>query len=176
MSNPVLLLDAAWRVDRIVGVEYACEMLLDRRAVPASDDVASVMRSQSLHVTVPSVIARVGTLRSSGGRGVSCSPRRIRLRDEHVCQFVIDGVPCSRRGDTVDHLRPRALSGLTSWENCCAACRVHNGLKAATPWSEMTRRHGWTLRRQPFVPTRSQIIVAGIGGASRPEWAPFLTV
>lgn len=172
MSVPVLLLDAAWRVDRIVSVEYACELILEGKAVAASDDVAQVLRSPSLQVPVPSVIARVGSLRGRTA-GVACSPRRIRLRDQFVCQFVIDGVPCDRRGDTVDHLTPRALGGVTSWTNCAAACRLHNGQKASTPWDVMAGRFGWGLRREPFVPSRASIIVAGAGRA-RPEWEPFL--
>lgn len=171
MTIPVLLLDAGWRVDRIVGVEYACELILDRKAVPASDDIARIMRSQTLTIEVPAVIARVGSIRGSNSRGVACSPRRIRLRDEHICQFVIDGTPCDRRGDTVDHLTPRALSGETSWTNCAAACKHHNGIKASTPMTEMTRRYGWTLRREPFAPTRAAIIVAG---RKLPAWEPFL--
>ena len=174
MSHPVLLLDAGWRVDRVVRVEDACELLLDRKAVAASDEIARVMRSQSLTIEVPSVIARVGSVRGAGaGRGVACSPRRVRLRDEHVCQFVIDGVPCDRRGDTVDHLTPRSLSGPGGWLNLVAACKHHNGVKASTTLTEMSRRYGWSLRREPFVPSRAAIIVAGAGRA-RPEWEPFL--
>jgi 5-methylcytosine-specific restriction endonuclease McrA len=172
VSNPVLLLDAAWRVDRVIGVEYACELLLEAKAVAASDDIAKVMHSPSLTVEIPSVIARVGSLRGAGHRGVACSPRRVKLRDAHVCQFVVDGVPCDRRGDTVDHLVPRALAGVTSWHNCVGACRFHNGWKASTPIDEMRRRHGWELLREPFVPSRAALIVASV--PHRPAWQPFL--
>ena len=55
MAAPVLLLDAAWRIDRVIDAERACELLVMNRAVPASEDIATVMHSPSLTVEVPSV-------------------------------------------------------------------------------------------------------------------------
>ena len=48
--TPVLLLDAAWRIDRVIGDEYACELLVTGRALPASEDIARVFHSPSIEV------------------------------------------------------------------------------------------------------------------------------
>jgi 5-methylcytosine-specific restriction endonuclease McrA len=174
MSIPVLLLDASWRVDRVIGVEFACELLVTGKAVAASSDIAMVMHSPSIEVEIPAVVARIGRVHSAQRRAPSCSARRVRQRDQHVCQFVVDGALCDHRGDSVDHLLPRSRGGPNSWLNLVAACRSHNHSKADRSFEEMHRRYGWSLRRDPFVPSRSEILVASIGNP-RVEWEPFLT-
>ena len=176
MNIPVLLLDPAWRIDRVIGVEHACELLLEHAVVAASDDIAMVLHSPSIEVAVPSVVARIGRIHpGEHDRPPACSHRTVRQRDRHICQFVVDGEPCQRRGDSVDHLVPRMLGGESVWENLVASCRLHNGVKASTPYHEMHRRHGWALRRQPFQPTRRSLLVTALRDSSaRPSWTPFL--
>ena len=98
---PILLLDAAWRIDRVIGVETACELLVCSRAVGASEEIATVMHSPSITVEVPSVIARIGRVGRNRYRPPSCNARRVRLRDDHICQFIVNGQACERRGDSV---------------------------------------------------------------------------
>jgi 5-methylcytosine-specific restriction endonuclease McrA len=173
MANPVLLLDAGWRVDRVIGVELACELIVTGKAVAASEEIAQVMHSPSIEVAVPSVIARIGRLHAAQRRTPTCSPRRVRQRDLHVCQFVVDGAPCIRRGDSVDHLLPRSRGGGNGWLNLVAACRSHNHSKADLTFEEMRHRYGWELRRDPYVPSRIEVLAASIGNP-RAEWEPFL--
>lgn len=178
MNIPVLLLDPAWRIDRVIGAEHACELILERAVIAASEDIATVMHSPSIEVAIPEVIARLGRIHvGENDRAPACSHRAVRQRDRHRCQFVIDGTPCERRGDSVDHLMPRVLGGGTEWTNLVASCRNHNGIKASTPFVEMQRRHGWSLRRQPYKPTRRSLLVNAIReGHPRPAWEPFLDV
>lgn len=178
MTIPVLLLDPTWRVDRVIGVEHACELLLERRVVAASEDIATIMHSPSIQVEIPSVVARLGRVHPSEAmRPPACSHRTVRQRDRYQCQFVVEGTPCDRRGDSVDHLNPKVLGGESAWDNLVAACRSHNGYKASTPFEEMRRRHGWALRRQPFVPTRRSLLISAIQqGAPHPSWEPYLQV
>jgi 5-methylcytosine-specific restriction endonuclease McrA len=174
MSASILLLDSSWRIDRIIGVERACELLLAGRVVPASEDIAMLMRSPSTQIEIPEVVARVAGSSKGNFLQPACTPRRVRQRDTHLCQFVVEGRPCVHRGDSVDHLLPRSHGGSSEWRNLVAACRVHNGYKADRTLEEMVTRYGWGLRRRPFVPTREQLVLAGITKA-RPAWEPFLT-
>ena len=175
MAAPVLLLDAAWRIDRVIDAERACELLVMHRAVPASEEIAAVMHSPSVTVEVPSVVARLGVLHPCELRPPAYSARRVRLRDSHLCQFVIVDQPCTRRGDSVDHLIPRSLGGDDCWLNVVAACRAHNGAKSNRTLEQMHRMHGWMLRRDPFVPSRSALVAATLR-ERHPAWEPFLSV
>lgn len=174
MSNRILLLDAAWRVDRVIGPRYAVEMLYDGRVIPASDEIAQVMRSPSIEIQIPSVVARVDGRSIRSGRTPACTPRNVCVRDAHICQFVIDRRPCCARADTADHVYARALGGGGHWENLVASCRVHNAEKRMRTLADMTRTAGWTLRREPFVPTRSLLTKNEIGANALGAWAPFL--
>jgi 5-methylcytosine-specific restriction endonuclease McrA len=173
VSAPVLLLDAAWRIDRVIDAERACELLVMNRVVAASEDIATVMHSPSVTVEIPSVVARIGLLHACELLPPSYSPRRVRLRDAHACQFVIAGAPCSRRGDSVDHLVPRSLGGGDTWLNVVTACRAHNGVKSNRTLEQMHRTYGWTLQREPFVPSRGVLVAAGFRDR-HPAWEPFL--
>lgn len=173
MSAPVLLLDAAWRIDRVIDAEHACELMVMHRVVAASEEIATVMHSPSITVEVPSVIARIGLLHACELRPPAYSARRVRLRDSHLCQFVIGAAPCTRRGDSVDHLLPRSLGGGDSWLNVVAACRPHNGAKSNRTLDQMHRLYGWSLKRDPFVPSRSALVAAGLRDR-HPAWEPFL--
>lgn len=174
MAAPVLLLDAAWRIDRVIDAERACELIVMSRAVAASEEIATVMHSPSITVEIPSVIARLGVLHPCELRPPAYSPRRVRLRDQHLCQFIIGGLACPRRGDSVDHLIPRSRGGGDSWLNVVAACRAHNGAKSHRTLEQMHRLHGWTLKRDPFVPSRSALVAAALR-ERHPAWEPFLS-
>ena len=174
VAAPVLLLDAAWRIDRVIDAERACELLVMNRVVAASEEIATVMHSPSLTVEIPSVVARLGVLHPCELRPPSYSPRRVRLRDGHLCQFVIGGQPCSRRGDSVDHLLPRSLGGDDSWLNVVAACRAHNGTKSHRTLEQMLHLYGWSLKRAPFIPSRTALVAAALRDR-HPAWEPFLS-
>lgn len=173
MAVPVLLLDAAWRIDRVIDAERACELLVTSRVVAASDEVATVMHSPSVTVDIPSVVARVGLLHACELRPPAYSARRVRQRDGHACQFVVAGQPCPRRGDSVDHLHPRSLGGDDTWLNVVAACRHHNSFKSNKPFEQLHRHQGWSLKRAPFVPSRAALISSGLRNR-HPAWEPFL--
>ena len=105
-------------------------------------------------------------------RPPSCNARRVRLRDDHICQFVVNGAPCERRADSVDHLLPRSRGGESTWVNLVASCRRHNGEKSDRSLSEM-ERYGWQLRRLPVIPTREAILLAGFPRHAS-VWLPYV--
>jgi 5-methylcytosine-specific restriction endonuclease McrA len=146
----------------VIDAEHACELVVMNRVVAASEDIATVMHSPSVTIEIPSVVARVGLLHPCELRPPAYSARRVRLRDAHTCQFVIDGSPCGRRGDSVDHLLPRSLGGGDSWLNAVAACRTHNGAKANRTLEQMHRYHGVGAVPPPRLTAR-----IGSGGRQR---------
>jgi 5-methylcytosine-specific restriction endonuclease McrA len=173
MSVPVLLLDATWRIDRDIGVNHACSLLVSNEAVAASAEIAHVMHSPSITVEIPSVIARITVVSRRRERTPGCNPRRVRQRDDHVCQFVVDGRPCDAPGDSVDHLVPSSRGGENTWLNLVASCQAHNNAKADRSLDQMSDRFGWRLRREPFPPSYIQMQVASIRRCV-PAWEPFL--
>lgn len=66
----------------------------------------------------------------------------IKLRDEFKCQYC--GITHSHRSLTIDHVKPKAKGGPSTWENQVAACKPCNARKKDTYYSPI---------RKPFKPT-----------------------
>jgi len=75
-----------------------------------------------------------------------CNRTGILRRDQYICQY------CGKVGNpsslTIDHIKPRSLGGITTWENCVTACFDCNNKKSNYPLS----KSGLKLLKQPRVP------------------------
>ena len=171
----VLVLDATYQPERIVSFREACELLLGGKAVAATDDSVTVMRSPSIAVTIPSVILLVHTARwAYRHQPPACTRHGVLLRDGYECQFAIAGNPCRRWANSIDHLIPQSRSGQNTWTNLVASCTHHNGLKADRTLEEMANA-GWTLRRQPVAPRRAIRLLQAAGVEEIPDsWSIFI--
>lgn len=175
--NRVLVLDAAWQPDRIVSFERAVMLLWDGKAVAASDEIVTTMRSPSVSVDVPAVILLGQVAKWAFKRDMPvCTRSGVLARDQHICQFVIGDVACHRPASTIDHLLPQSRGGAgLSWSNLVGACAPHNSAKADHTLEEMAKSHGWSLKREPFEPRRSIRLLNRVHAHVIPEsWLPFL--
>jgi 5-methylcytosine-specific restriction endonuclease McrA len=68
------------------------------------------------------------------------------LRDRDTCQYC--GAMPGRKRLTIDHILPRSRGGVTSWENCVAACEACNHRKGDRTPVEARM----TLRSAPAAP------------------------
>ena len=121
---------------------------LDRVDIVAEYD--ATVRSQRMEVRIPSVVVLKDYVKPR--RRVAFTRFNLFLRDEFTCQY------CGARHDlTFDHVLPRALGGVTSWENVVAACAACNLKKG----SKTLRQSGMSLRRRPARPSAQQLIDTG---------------
>lgn len=114
-------------------------VFLDRVDILAEYD--HVVRSQRMEIRVPSVVVLREYVRPR--KRVAFTRFNLFLRDEFSCQY------CGAKNDlTFDHVLPRKLGGVTSWENVVAACAPCNLKKG----SQTLREAGLKLRKQPMRP------------------------
>ncbi len=83
-------------------------------------------------------------------RPAAYSRAGVLARDRNRCAY------CGAHATTVDHLVPQSRGGAWSWLNTVAACSPCNSRKADRTPHEARMR----LRRDPFEPTRAQLIGA----------------
>lgn len=108
------------------------------------------VHSQRLEVHIPSVVVLKDYIQPQ--KRVAFTRFNLFLRDEFACQY------CGARHDlTFDHVIPRALGGVTSWQNVVAACAPCNVRKG----SKTLRASGLTLRSNPQPPTPQQLSEVG---------------
>jgi len=97
---------------------------------------------------------------------LSFSRRNLFQRDEETCQYC--GIKPGLRNLTIDHILPRSRGGLTSWDNCAAACIKCNHRKAAKTLKES----GMRLRKEPIRPKWRPTFHSGIALDS---WEKFVS-
>ena len=121
---------------------------LDRVDIVAEYD--ETVRSQRMEVRIPSVVVLKEYVKPR--KRVAFTRFNLFLRDEFTCQY------CGARHDlTFDHVVPRAMGGVTSWENVVAACAPCNLKKG----SKSLRASGLSLKRRPYRPGAQQLIDLG---------------
>lgn len=119
-------------------------VFLDRVDILAEYD--HVVRSQRMEIRVPSVVVLRDFVKPR--KRVAFTRFNLFLRDEFTCQY------CGAKNDlTFDHVIPRKLGGVTSWENVVAACAPCNLRKG----SKTLREAGMKLRTRPVRPESEQL-------------------
>lgn len=184
----VLLLNADYAPVQVVAWERAVCLLLAQRVYAVASYPGRQVRSPTLTMAWPAVVALVNY---AGARmAPRLSRRNVFARDGFSCQYCGsapvngDGVPAVREL-TLDHVAPRAHAvrgrvtlpwrdlpvSITSWENLTTACGPCNHRKAdRTP-----EQASMTLRSRPRRPSpsdRLRIVLAMV--QVPPEWEDFL--
>ena len=115
-------------------------VFLDRVNIVA--EYEQQVSSPSFAMRLPSVISLKTYVKPS--RYPAFTRFNVFLRDRFQCQY------CGTREDlTFDHVIPRRLGGVTSWENVVAACSPCNLRKGG----KMPKDSGMAPRQHPFHPT-----------------------
>jgi 5-methylcytosine-specific restriction endonuclease McrA len=101
------------------------------------------------------------------GHRVNFSRRAIYKRDNNQCQY------CGIRPGTellnIDHVVPRCLGGLTTWENCVIACIECNSKKANKTLEEVKMK----LLKKPVKPSFVAVFRSDMHDVPE-EWVHFL--
>lgn len=184
-----LLLNADYTALRVLSWQKAVCMVLERRArlvVPYAD---RVVRSKSMEVALPSVIALERYTKARPR--VRFSVSSVFARDGYRCSycgFAPRGANGELRSDglTLDHVVPRSAAvggcvklpwdgkrtvAVTSWANATTACRPCNFKKANRTPDEA----GMPLARIPAVPTSHEAVRISIGKIRiHDDWRPYL--
>ncbi|MDB4278095.1 HNH endonuclease [Deltaproteobacteria bacterium] len=184
----VLLLNADYKPMKVIPWEKAIWLVISEKALLVADYAGRLIRSQSIEMGFPAVIALKKYVRN--GHKIRMSRRNVLARDHHVCQYcglqpkTPTGLP-DRSELSLDHIVPRAQSrggrvtlpwsgksvAVTSWENLVCACHQCNSDKAdRTP-----KQAGMHLRKHPRRPSPLEGVRMAFGRPSIPEeWDPFI--
>lgn len=171
-----LQLNADYSPMKVLRWERAVELVLDGKAVTVVAFEGRFVRSVSLAVPWPAVIA-LRRYAQTRGR-VRFSSRNVQARDAYTCSYcglrprLADGRP-DRTALTLDHVIPRAQAkdgavylpwsrrwvNVTCWENSAAACRPCNARKA----DRSPAQAGMLLRSYPRPPTQADVLRMMLG-------------
>jgi 5-methylcytosine-specific restriction endonuclease McrA len=101
-------------------------------------------------------------------RSVRFSRTNIYARDRHRCQYC--ECRLSRSELNLDHVVPRSRGGASTWDNVVCSCRRCNRIKGGRTPEEA----GMPLRRRPFRPRWSPLLVEEFSRKRYKEWLPYI--
>lgn len=160
--SPTLVLNATYEPLCVVPLKRAVLLVLKEKA-EVVHEADGEFRSAQTSVPIPSVIRLTKFVRVPRRVKARLTNRAVLTRDNHTCQY------CGAKGDTVDHVVPRARGGQHRWENVVAACRPCNGRKSDKTLEQI----GWKLAKKPVAPHETHWIVIGVAKID-PAWEVYL--
>ncbi len=134
------------------------------RLAPKNGD--PLIRTQKLELRVPEVVIMTGYDKVPSYI-VTFSRRNLFKRDGYTCQYC--GCRPGSEELTIDHVRPRAQGGTSTWDNCVLACVRCNARKADRTPSEASM----PLLRKPFRPAWRPVFASR--GVKIDSWTKFLS-
>jgi 5-methylcytosine-specific restriction endonuclease McrA len=164
MHEPVLVLNANFAPINVCTTRRALGLILTGKASMVMNG-RGIIKTVSHYIEKPSII-RLGRMVRRPHPRVKLSKKEIHRRDGYKCQY------CGSRGGnlTLDHVTPRRLGGVHSWENlvtACAACNHKKGGRTA-------QQAGMTLLKKPKEPSSSARYIFGRYTKINDEWEQFL--
>jgi len=118
-------------------------------------------------IRVPRVVLLLGYDRMPR-RSVRFTRFNVYARDRHCCQYC--GCRLSRGDLNLDHVVPRSRGGTSTWDNVvCSCCRCNRVKGGRTP-----EEAGMRLRRRPFRPRWTPLLVEEFSRKRYKEWLPYL--
>ena len=164
MQEPVLVLNANFEPINICSMRRAIGLILNDKATLVLNG-RGVIRTVSRTFPRPSII-RLGHMIKRPRQHVRLTKREILRRDDYTCQY------CGQRVSylTIDHIIPRHLGGMHTWENLVAACPSCNHRKGGRTLEQAQMR----LLHQPKEPPVSATYIFGRHLNQNQEWLPFV--
>lgn len=144
--DTLVLADTYHPLGRVEWQRAICWVLTGRVAV-VEEYPDRVIHSPSQAFPMPSVVRFVRKVRGMFKRTATFNRRNIWIRDGGRCGYCGNSVKMAEF--TFDHVTPRCLGGLTTWENIVVSCHPCNRQKADRTPEQAAMR----LRVRPSRPT-----------------------
>lgn len=125
MDAQTLVLDSGYQALGTISWQRAMTLWVQDKVEILEEYEDMWVRSAKQAFKVPSVVRFVKNIFKKM-RKVKFSRENVYARDKGKCQYCT--IPVTRDEFTLDHVKPRAQGGITSWENvvvCCVDCNRH---------------------------------------------------
>ncbi len=164
MHAPVLVLNANFEPLNVCTTRRAIGLIMSGKADLVLNG-RGVIKTVSTAYPRPSIIRLERMVKRPRPR-IRLTKREILRRDDFTCQYCGQNSPHL----TVDHIVPRRLGGLHSWDNLVAACPPCNHRKGGRTL-EQAQMH---LLRIPSEPSSSAQYLFARHLNENIEWVPFV--
>ncbi len=164
MIENVLVLNANFEPINVCNIRRALGLILSDKAALILNGRGTIQTVNQAY-PIPSII-RLQIMIHRPRPRVKLNRREIFRRDNFTCQY------CGKRtlDLTIDHVIPRHLGGMHTWDNVVAACSTCNHRKGGRSLTES----GMQLLHRPSTPPASAMYIFGRHLHENAEWEPYL--
>lgn len=143
-----LLLNITYEPLSVVSAKRAVQLILDNKATIEAASPSSFTTANGKEITIPYVVRLNYAVKHVGKnlKPPKFQRKGMLVRDNYTCVY------CGKPGNTVDHVVPRSLGGLTTYENCVTACGKCNHKKSNKTLKQM----GWNVDTNKLIVKPSQ--------------------
>ncbi|OGO25167.1 MAG: HNH endonuclease [Chloroflexi bacterium RBG_16_52_11] len=164
MYAPVLVLNANFEPLNVCTTRRAINLILSGKADLVMNGRGWI-KTVSLSYPRPSIIRLEKMIKRPRPR-IRLTKREILRRDEFTCQYCGNHIS----NLTIDHIVPRRLGGIHTWDNLVAACPPCNHRKGGRTLEQVQMR----LLRYPAEPPTSAQYLFSRHIIENQEWIPFI--
>lgn len=165
MPGEVLVLNANFEPINVCDLRRAVNLILGEKALLILNGRGEIRTIRQIFPR-PSVI-RLMSMVNRPRVHIHLTRREVFRRDNFTCQY------CGKKtlDLTIDHVIPRHLGGMHTWNNVTTACATCNHHKGGRTLDES----GMRLHKIPREPPASALYVFGRHLSENSDWEPFLT-
>lgn len=163
VSRNVLMLNQNYEPITICSARRAIVLMFQGKAELIERAEGLAIHTVSTQYDLPSVV-RLWQYRKVPYKQIMLTRKNILIRDGHRCQYC----GTNRGTMTVDHILPKNVGGMDTWENLVCACPRCNNVKGdRTP-----EQAGMKLMKRPMRPSFIGFIQRHVTVAT--AWRPYL--
>ena len=132
-----LVLNASYEPLTYVSAERAIKLVVQNKAAIVEADESVVFRSESLAIPYPKVVRLIMFVEIPKHMRKRVSRKMVLARDKYTCQYCNRHRTQLRKDErlTIEHVKPKAKGGQTTWDNIVTACNTCNWKKGEKlPW------------------------------------------
>lgn len=166
--NRVLLLTSSYEPIEISGIQKAINLIFTNKGEVLEVYPKDFIRTAHLQIPRPAVVKYKFLNKRFRYKPPRWSKRRIYFRDKGECQYC--GKKLSPDKYTLDHIIPKRIQKIDSFENlvlCCQACNLKKGDKTL-------KESGLKLIRPPRTPSNYEVFTWELGKDMPNVWEQYL--
>lgn len=153
MNATVLLMNADYSPLGIISWHKAVKLMCKGKVdVVKYSEIVIYNFEKTVKMVIPAVIRLIKYIRMLYGKRVPFNKHNLLIRDNYTCSYC--GVHLGKHNASIDHVNPRSLGGMSTFDNTVSACIPCNNKKD----NRSCKQANMYPKIKPYTPTITEFI------------------
>lgn len=154
MDATVLLINADYSPLGVISWHKAVKLMCKKKVeVVKHSEIVIYNFERTIKMFIPAVIRLIKYVRTLYGKRVPFNKHNLLIRDNFTCAYC--GIHLGKHNASIDHINPRSLGGLSTFDNAVAACISCNNKKD----NRTCKQANMYPKVKPYTPTISEFVM-----------------